>query len=329
MQRREFITLLGGAAAAWPLAARAQQQPAVPVVGILIGGGGFVLAGGARRGFFQGLRESGFVDGQNVVLEYRDAQGLTDRMESLAADLVRRQVAVIVAVSGQPAAIAAKAATSTIPIVFVNGGDPVTLGLVQSLNRPGGNVTGITFRSDEIMGKRFDLLRELVPSAITVARLENPGYPTPEAGLNDLVAAARALGRQVIQVVAGNENEFEAAFTAAVARGAGAMFVPVTPLFTNNCERIAAAAAKYKMPAIYGNRECAAVGGLMSYGTSFGAAYRLGGLYVGRILKGTKPADLPVEQSTLFEMVINMKTAKALGLTVPLTLQVAADEVIE
>ena len=326
MRRREFIALLGGAAA-WPVAARA-QQPAMPVVGFLHYGlsapHAHVLAA-----FRQGLKESGFVEGQNVAIEQRWAENQLDRLPELAAELVRRQVAVILSGGGAASALAAKAATSTIPIVLAFGSDPVQLGLVASLSRPGGNVTGATFLATELMAKRLDLLRELVPQATTIAYLADTRSVTGQGMLRDMLAAAATLGRQLAVVEARSDRDFEPAFPAFVERQAGALVVGASPLFDSNRDQLVALAARHKLPAIYQAREYALDGGLMSYGASYGDAFRLGGRYVGQILKGANPADLPVEQLSRFELVINMKTAKTLGLDVPPTLLIRADELIE
>jgi ABC-type uncharacterized transport system substrate-binding protein len=327
MRRREFIALLGGTAAAWPLAARA-QQPAMPVVALLHAG---VSSAHTQVlvAFRQGLKESGYVEGQNVAIEQRWAETQNDRLPELAADLVRRQVDVIVAAGGAPSALAAKAATSTIPIVLVFGSDPVRLGLVASLSRPGGNVTGVTFLTTELMTKRLDLLRELVPKATMVAYLADLRSVVGQDMLSDMLTAAGTLGRQVAVVEARSDRDFEPAFATFSDRRAGALVVGASSLFDSNRDRLIALAAHHKMLAIYQAREYALDGGLMSYGASYGDAFRLGGRYVGQILKGVKPADLPVEQSSRFELVINMKTAKTLGLDVAPTLLIRADELIE
>jgi putative tryptophan/tyrosine transport system substrate-binding protein len=328
MRRREFITLVGGAAAAWPFAARAQQA-SMPVIGFLHQGFSspytHVLAP-----FRQGLKDSGYVEGQNVAIEYRWANNEIDRLPELAADLVRRQVAVIAATGGATPALAAKAATSTIPIVLVFGSDPVRLGLIASLNRPGGNVTGITFLTTELMAKRLDLLRDLVPQATTVAFLSgDQRVVVAQEMLRDMLAAASVLARKVIVVEARSERDFEPAFATFVERQAGGLVVGANTLFDSNRDKLVMLAARHKIPAIYQAREYALDGGLMSYGASYADAFRLGGRYVGQILKGANPANLPVEQSTRFELVVNLRTAKALGLDAPPTLLIRADEVIE
>ena len=326
MKRREFITLLGGAAAAWPLAARA-QQPAMPVIGFLStrspDDSTRVVAA-----FRQGLNEAGFVEGQNLAIEYRWAEGQYDRLPALAADLVRRQVAVIVA-SGTFTAEAVKAATTTIPIVFGVSADRVEAGLVASLNRPGGNLTGVTSLLDEVAPKRIELMHELVPTATIFAVLINPTYPTAETQSRNLQAAARALGLQVHVMHASSEREFDTVFATLVQLRAGALVIGNDPFFNTRSAQLAALMVRHAVPTIHQTREFAAAGGLISYGGSLSDSYHLAGVYTGRVLKGEKPAELPVQQSTKVELFVNLKTAKALGLTVPLSLQVAADEVIE
>jgi len=325
IRRREFITLLGGAAA-WPVAARA-QQPAMPVIGFLrstsIERSAQLLAA-----FRQGLKEAGYSEGQNVAIEYRSAEGEYDRLPGLAADLVRRQVTVIVATGGLASAQAAKALTSTIPIVFT-GEDPVKSGLVVSFNQPGGNATGVSLLTTDIGSKRLGLLRELVPNATRIALLNNPNGPNVGGYLQDLQAAADSLNQRIQVLNAINENEIDAAFVALARERPDALFISSDPFLTSRREQIVALANHYKLPAFYEWREFAEAGGLASYGPSHTEPYRLIGIYTGRILKGAKPADLPVIQSTKFELVINLKTAKALGLEVPATLLARADEVIE
>ena len=277
--------------------------------------------------FRQGLKQSGYVEGQNVAIEYRWAQNEYDRLPELAADLVRRRVALIVAAGGPPSALAAKAATSTIPIVLVFGADPVRLGLVASLNRPGGNVTGVTFLTTELMAKRIELLRELIPQATTVAYLADQ-RSVPEM-LRDTLAAGGVLGPQIVVVEARSDRDFEPAFATFVERQAGALVVSPSQLFDSNRDQLLTLAARHKIPAIYQAREFVVDGGLMSYGASYGDTFRVGGLYAGQILKGEKPSNLPFQQATKLEFVINLKTAKALGLEVPLSLMIRADEMME
>ena len=326
MKRREFITILGGAAA-WPLAARGQQS-GLPVVGFLSStasgnSASFVAA------FRQGLKDTGFVEGQNVAVDYRFAEGRNDQLPALAADLIRRNVAVIAATGGTPSALAAKAATSTIPIVFVTGEDPVRLGLVQSFNRPGGNVTGVALFANTLWPKCLELLSELTPKAAVVGALVHPGGQDGERERQAIQAAADQLGRQLVIVAAGAEGDIEPAFAALAEKHVGALIVSPDALFTNRRDQIAALAARHGVPTIYQWRDYIAAGGLMSYGTSLPDSFRQEGTYVGRILKGEKPADLPVQQPTKFELVINLKTAKTLGLTIPPGMLAIADEVIE
>ncbi len=327
MRRREFITLIGGAAAAWPLAGRA-QQPGMPVVGFLNAASPQAFAR-ALSAFLKGLSETGFVDGHNVAIEYRWAEGRSDRLPAMATDLVHRQVAVIAATT-TPAALAAKAATTTIPIVFETAGDPVRLGLVASLNRPGGNVTGVSQTNVEIAPKRLQLLHELVPTASVMAVLVNPTDPAlAETQSRELQAAARALGLELHVLNASTEREIDAAFAAFVQLRAGGLVIEANAFFTSRIEQLVALTVRHAVPAVYENREFAVAGGLLSYGAAQTDAYRLAGNYTGRILKGDKPADLPVQQVTKVEMYVNLKTAKALGITVPLPLVGRADEVIE
>jgi putative ABC transport system substrate-binding protein len=327
MRRREFITLLGGAAAAWPLAARA-QQPARPVIGFL---NGFSRSAWARPmvAFHNGPHEAGYVEGQNVAIEYRWAESEYGRLRALAAELVGRQVTMLVATGGSLTALAAKAATTTIPIVFGIGGDPLKLGLVASFNRPGGNVTGVYFLTTQLEGKRLGLLRELVPIGALIAVLLNPTIALAEAHLKDVQVAAHAAGQRIHILHASNEPELDTAFAAVAKVPAAALLVGADPFFLTKRDYIVALAARHAIPTIYEQREFAAAGGLMSYGTSLTNATRQVGIYAGRILKGEKPANLPVMQSTKFEFVINLKTANALGLQIPGKLLSFADEVIE
>jgi putative ABC transport system substrate-binding protein len=326
MKRREFITLLGSVAA-WPLAARAQQKPAMPVVGFLNSGSpqAQALAAVAYR---QALEETGFVEGKNVVIEFRWADGQYDRLPELVADLIRRNVAVIMA-GGPPAAQAAKSATSTIPIVFTSGDDPVQVGLVTSINRPGGNITGVHIFFSGLESKKLGLLRELVPQAGVIAALVNPSFASAGRQTTELQAAARTLGKQIQIINASNEHELDTAFASMAQLRVDAMLVAADPFFSARRNQIVSLAARYAIPAVYEQRAFAGAGGLMSYGTNIEYGYRQAGIYTGRILKGEKPADLPVLQSTKFEFVINLKTAKALGIEVRPDLLSIADEVIE
>ena len=324
MKRRDFIARLAGAVA-YPLAARA-QQPAMPVIGFLRStpatGFAYIV-----DHFRQGLNDAGFVEGKNVAIEYRWADNQQDRLPGLAADLTRRQVAAIVG-AGVPAAQAGKAATATTPIVFVIGADPVRVGLVASINRPGGNITGVVF-SVELVAKLLGMLHELVPKASIIAVLRDPNRPDVESQSRDLEEAARAIGRQILMVNAANEREFHAAFAKVVQAGAGGLLIPGSVFFFSQRRLLVALAARHALPTVYNLREYAEVGGLVSYGQSQSDAYRRAGVYVGRILKGEKPGDLPVELGTKFELVINLATAKAFGVEIPPTLLAIADEVIE
>jgi putative tryptophan/tyrosine transport system substrate-binding protein len=324
VRRRDFIALLGGAAA-WPLTARAQQT-AMPVIGFLDPTSPDTFAH-RLLGFRQGLKETGYVEGENVAILYRFAENQTDRLPELAADLVRRQVAVIATLAN--GAVAAKAATTTNPIVFLLAEDPVKVGLVASLARPGGNLTGINFLSAELAAKRIELMRELVPAATRISVLINPTGPNPEGTLRDAQSAARAIGLEIQVLNAGTSGEINAAFATFVRERPDALFIDIDPFFTSRRVQLVHLASHHRVPATYPGRQFAEVGGLMSYGSNVMDAWRQVGVYTGRILKGAKPADLPVAQATKFELVINLQTARMLGLTVPDKLLVAADEVIE
>jgi putative tryptophan/tyrosine transport system substrate-binding protein len=328
MRRRDFIIFLAGAMAAWPLAARAQQKP-MPVIGVLNTGWPSDSSGPFMGAFRQGLSEAGYVEGQNVTIEYRWAEGHYDRLPALAADLVGRKVDLIVA-SSPPSALAAKSATATIPIVFRHGGDPVRDGLVAGLARPGGNLTGVSQLGDEGMtAKRLELLSELVPRAGVIALLVNPNNSTAERVIQEVQQAARARGVQLHVLKASSETEIDAAFASLIELHAGALLVAADPFLSGRREQLVALASRSAVPSIYAWGEFAASGGLISYGASLTSALRLLGTYAGKVLKGAKPADLPVQQATTFEMVINLKTAKALGIDVPATLLAQADEIIE
>jgi putative ABC transport system substrate-binding protein len=327
MKRREFIMLLGTVAAAWPFVARAQQA-ALPVIGFLDSGAAAGMTA-YLDGFRRGLGETGYTEGQNVAIEYRWAEGRPDRLPALAAELVRRPVDVIVGSRGPAPGLAAKAATSAIPIVFQTGSDPVEIGLVASMNRPGGNVTGVTRMSTALIPKRLGILSGLVPKATAIALLVNPNGPQTTEQVREMQEPTRSLGLQLHVVSAGNERELPAAFTAAVQNGAAALIVATDSLFIGLHNAIIALAASHALPAMYFERESVVAGGLMSYSASLADSFRQVGVYVGRILKGAKPADLPVLQPDKFELVINLKTAKTLGVQFPPTLLATADEVIE
>jgi len=327
MRRREFIAIVGCTAAAWPLASRAEQS-AMPVIGFLNSASPQPFANYVA-GFRAGLKQTGYVDGQNVTIEFRWAEGHYDRLPEMAADLVRRKVAVLVATGGGPSITAAKTSTTTIPIVFTIGSDPVRLGFVTSLSRPGGNITGVNLFVVAMESKRLGLLRALVPGVQLIAVLLNPNLQTYTQQKSDVEEAARVIGQQIHLLSASNESEIDAAFATAVKLRAGAMLVSGDPFFNSQHDKIIALAARYAIPAIYEQREHALAGGLMSYGTNLSEGYRQAGVYAGRILKGEEPGNLPVVQASKFELVINLKTAKALGIEVPPNLSAEADEIIE
>jgi putative ABC transport system substrate-binding protein len=327
MRRREFLGLVGGAAAtAWPITMRAQQ--AMPVIGFLNARSPDEAATTVSA-FRQGLGEAGYFEGKNVTVEYRWAEGRYDRLPALAAELVSRQVAVIAATGGDPSALAAKAATATIPIVFTIGGDPVKLGLAASLNKPGGNSTGVTFIFSELGMKRLELLRQIVPTATVIAMLVNPSFPPTQAEVSDVRTGASALGLQINVLNASSEKQIDAAFATIVQQRADALIVGIDPFLLGQRDQLVQLTARYAVPAIYFSREFVDAGGLMSYGASFANGYRQAGVYAGQILRGTKPAELPALQPTTFAFFINLRTAKALGIKVPPTLLALADEVIE
>jgi putative ABC transport system substrate-binding protein len=325
VKRRDFIKLLGGAGAAWPIAARAQQMP---IIGFLHSGSASYL-NRFLDSIHEGLAETGYVDGKNIVIESRLADGHYDRLASLALDLVNRQVAVILAMGGTDPAKAAKSATAKIPIVFVSAADPVKTGLVTSLNRPGGNVTGVSLIASALESKKLALMRELAPQASTIAALTNPNYPEMTTQVEETKEAASSLGVTVIALTASTEDEINAAFAAAVQRGARAMLVSSDPFFNSHSGRFVEQAALHSIPVIYPQSEYVHAGGLISYGPNYSDSYRSGGIYVGKILRGANPSELPIVQPTKFELVINLKTARTLGITLPSMLLALADEVIE
>jgi ABC-type uncharacterized transport system substrate-binding protein len=327
MRRREFITLLGGTVVAWPLAARAQQA-GIPVIGFLNPTTPEALAE-PMRGLRQGLKDAGFVEGENLTIEYRWADNQAERLQAMATELVRRRVSLIVATGGGQAPLAAKAATTALPIVFNTADDPVSLGLVASLAHPGGNVTGVSILSTELTAKRLELLHALAPNAIRIAVLINPGEPASDVALRELEAAGGAIGLQTRILRTSTDREIDAAFASFVHERPDALFVAGSGLFLSRRVQLSLLAAFHRLPAIFSLRELAEAGGLMSYGASLRVAYRQVGVYAGRILKGEKPTDLPVVQASKFELVINAQTARMLGLTVPSTLLSVADEVIE
>jgi ABC-type uncharacterized transport system substrate-binding protein len=326
VRRREVITLIGGTVA-WPLAVRA-QQPAAPVIGFLNSASAQPFENFVA-GFRTGLKQIGYVDGQNVTIEFRWADGHYDRLPAMAADLIRRKVAVLVATGGEPSVLAAKAATTTIPIVFTSGIDPIHAGFVSSLSRPGGNMTGVNMFTSQIESKRLGLLRALIPGVQLIGVVLNPNRSNYARQKSDVEEAAQAIGLQIHLLSATNEGEIDAAFASGLQLHIGAMLVGADPFFNSQRDKIVALAARHSIPAIYEQREAALAGGLMSYGTNLSEGYRQAGIYAARILKGEKPGDLPVVQSTKFEFVINLKTAKALGIEVPPNLSAEADEIIE
>jgi putative ABC transport system substrate-binding protein len=326
VRRREFISLIVGAAATWSRAVRA--EPATPIIGFIsTRSSGDTLH--LMDSFRQGLREAGYIEGKNVAIQYRWADGHYDRLPTMLADLIGRQVEVIVAAGGVPGALAAKAATNTIPIVFISGADPVEVGLVASLNRPGGNLTGVSLLNNEVAPKLAELLHEVLPRAVTVGFLMNPTNPYTQKLLQEVQVAARGFGQQIHLLMVSREVEFEPAFATLVELRSDALLVQGDPFINSHAEQIVALATQHALPAIYPFSEYVAAGGLMSYGPSLSDAYRVVGLYSGRILKGEKPADLPVQQSTKVELIINLKAAKAFGISIPLPLLGRADEVIE
>jgi putative ABC transport system substrate-binding protein len=328
VKRREFITLLSGTAVAWPFGAHA-QQPTMPVIGLLSIASQSLDDALRLAPFREGLKEAGYVEGRNVVSEYRGAGNHYDRLPELAADLLRRHAAVIVALGGPPSSLAARKTSTTVPIVFNITGDPVKLGLVASFNRPGGNLTGVALVPGTVVAKQFEALHEMIPTATVIGCLVNPSNPNTETQTREAQAAARTLGRKLEVLQASNETEIERAFATLVQKRIGALVIVPDGFFNSHPEQLATLAAQHMIPAIYSLHEFARVGGLMSYGYSITDSYRQVGIYTGRILKGEKPADLPVQQSTKVELILNLKTAKALGITFPISLLGRADEVIE
>jgi len=326
MRRRDFLGVLGGAAATWPLAVRAQQP--VPVIGFLNTQNPETFAVFVN-GFRRGLRDNGYIEGQNLGIEYRWAEGQYDRLPRLAAELVARRVSILVSTGGEPAAFAAKAATSTTPIVFLIAGDPVRLGLVSAFNRPGGNLTGVVLLTTSLEPKRIGLLRDLLPNSSRLALLANPTFPDSDLRQRQVIEAVRSTGQDIVVLTASSVPEIEKRFAELATVRADALLVAADPFFNSQREQIVALAARHRMPAMYEWREYTAAGGLMSYGTQLPEMFRLVGQYAARILKGEKPTDMPILQPTKFELVVNMKAARALGLTVPVTLLGQADEVIE
>jgi putative tryptophan/tyrosine transport system substrate-binding protein len=327
LKRREFITLLGGAAAAWPLAASAQQS-ATPIVGFVTGLSSNYVAG-RKPAFRRGLQEVGYVEGQNVVVEYHSVEGQSDRLSGVVTNLIERKAAVIVAVGGTDPAKAAKAATITIPIVFISAADPLSAGIVTRLNRPEGNITGISILGTSLEAKRLGLLHDIVPGPSPIGVLVNPGFSDTDLELREVEEAAGLVRRQVHVVHASAESEFDGAFASLAQQGVGGLLIASDPFFASHRDQLVALAARYKLPTIYHQREFAEAGGLVSYAPDFADGYRQGGVYVGKILKGARPADLPIMQSSKFELVINLKTARILGLTIPAGVLSIADEVIE
>jgi putative ABC transport system substrate-binding protein len=328
MRRREFIGLIGGTAAAWPLLARA-QQPAIPVVAFVQSGSSSPYMTHMASAFSQGLREVGYIESQNVAIEYHWGEGHNDRLPALMAELVSRRVAAILAAGGPAPGLAAMANTATTPIVFISATDPVKAGLVSSYNRPGGNVTGVSMVSSTIEAKRLEALHELVPKASAIAAIVNPNYPGVETRAQQLREAAAHLGVRLIMLNVSSAADLDAAFASLVQQGASVLLVAQDPVFVNLQEQFVTLAARDAIPAIYSQRDYAVAGGLMSYGPDFADGFRQAGVYVGKILKGEKPTDLPVVEPTKYELIINLKTAKALGITIPPTLLARADEVIE